>query len=180
MTIKTLDTRHSTLEKAVIRDRSGSVICPRVFSVQCPVSILSFFLSAFLILPACAQAPTPRACFKGACYSVEIAQTPESRQHGLMEREGLKPGTGMLFVFDEPGRYGFWMKNMKFPIDILWLDNEEKVVHIAENVPPCQSDPCPAYMPPSDARYVLEIPAGDAVKSGVSTSEKAILEAVQP
>jgi hypothetical protein len=84
----------------------------------------------------------------------------------------------MLFVFDTPGRYGFWMKNMKFSIDILWLDSEETVVHIAENVPPCQDDTCPVLMPPSDARYVLEIPSGEAAKSGIIISEKAKFEAI--
>jgi uncharacterized membrane protein (UPF0127 family) len=138
-----------------------------------------FFLSCLLLaLPACAE--NPRVCLKDACYSVEVARTPEARERGLMERDGLKAGNGMFFVFDVPGRYGFWMKNMKFPIDILWLDSEEKVVHIADNVPPCTSEPCLVYMPPSDARYVLEIPAGDAVKLGIRLSEKARLDAIKP
>jgi uncharacterized membrane protein (UPF0127 family) len=139
----------------------------------------AFFLYCLLFaLPACADGP--RACFRDTCYSIEIARTPETRERGLMGRDGLKPGTGMLFVFDTPGRYGFWMKNMKFPIDILWLDSDRKVVHIAGNVPPCQSDPCPVYTPLSEARYVLEIPSGDETKLGLGLSEKARLEAFQP
>jgi uncharacterized membrane protein (UPF0127 family) len=54
------------------------------------------------------------------------------------------------------------MKNMKFAIDILWLDENKKIVHVSSNVPPCVTDPCPVYNPGMPARYVLEIPAGDA------------------
>jgi uncharacterized protein len=145
----------------------------------------SIFISACCLLSAAsclshAQLDTPRVCFKDACYSVEIARTPEALERGLMERDGLPAGTGMLFVFDVPGRHVFWMKNMKFLIDILWLDDEGKVVHVAQNAPPCAEEPCAVYAPPSDAKYVLEIPAADAAKLGISLSEKARLEAIEP
>ncbi|RLE03514.1 MAG: hypothetical protein DRJ11_04065 [Candidatus Aminicenantes bacterium] len=94
----------------------------------------------------------------------ELAVTPWERQRGLMFREELAANEGMLFIFEEDGLYSFWMKNMKFPLDILWLDKNKKIVHIEENVPPCQAEPCPSYTPSLPARYVLELKAG-SVKS---------------
>ena len=80
----------------------------------------------------------------------------------------------MLFVFDHDDRYRFWMKDMKFPIDIIWLDRRDRIVTIHENVSPCPADPCPVYTPPANARYVLEVSAGFSrahdLKPGVRVS----------
>lgn len=73
----------------------------------------------------------------------------------------------MLFIFEENGVYPFWMKNVSFPIDILWLDDQKTVVHVGEDVPPCREAPCPVYSPGVPARYVLEVPAGDAKRYGL-------------
>ncbi len=117
-----------------------------------------------------------RVCFQDTCYAVDIAADPASREQGLMQRDGLKPGQGMLFLFDSPGRFSFWMKNMKFPIDILWLDSSGQVVYLANKVPPCQDTPCAVYTPDFDATYVLEIPAGDALVHSIGLTSKASLE----
>jgi uncharacterized membrane protein (UPF0127 family) len=137
-------------------------------------TVISFLSCPLFALPACAE--DPRVCFKETCYSVEIAQTPDARERGLMGRGGLKSGAGMLFIFEASGRYGFWMKNMKFPIDIIWLDNAKKVVHIAKSVPPCRKDPCPVYMPPYFARYIVEIPSGDAASKKIRLFDQAIFQ----
>jgi uncharacterized membrane protein (UPF0127 family) len=64
------------------------------------------------------------------------------------------------------------MKNCKFPIDMVWLDDEHKVVHVAEAVPPCKAEPCPVYEPLRKARYVVELNAGQArrEKAAVGTT----------
>ncbi|MCP2620252.1 DUF192 domain-containing protein [Candidatus Aminicenantes bacterium AC-334-K16] len=90
----------------------------------------------------------------------ELAVTPLERQRGLMFREELAADEGMLFVFEEDGLYSFWMKNMKFSIDILWLDKNKRIIHLEENVPPCTTEPCPSYTPALPSRYVLELKAG--------------------
>lgn len=90
----------------------------------------------------------------------ELAVSPEERQRGLMFREGLAEDEGMLFIFEEDGIYSFWMKNMKFSIDIIWLDRNKRIVHIEEKVPPCLREPCPSYTPSLPARFVLELKAG--------------------
>ena len=98
----------------------------------------------------------------GRVLQVEVMVNDEDRAMGLMFRPSLPQDRGMLFVFDEPGFHGIWMKNCRFPIDILWLDEERKVVHVAEAVPPCRKEPCPTYRPLRKAAYVVELNAGQA------------------
>jgi len=86
----------------------------------------------------------------------------EDRQMGLMFRPSLSLDKGMLFIFEEPAFHTIWMKNCKFPIDIVWLDDDKKVVHLAESVPPCTAEPCPVYSPLRKASYVVELNAGQA------------------
>ncbi len=96
----------------------------------------------------------------GKIIRVTVADTPEARQKGLGGRNGLAPDEGMLFIFPEDGTYGFWMKNMKFPIDILWISSAQEVVFMAQNV---SSDTYPqVFTPTTPVRYVLELPAGYA------------------
>lgn len=98
----------------------------------------------------------------GSAIAVEIADGPQERARGLMFREGLGDGEGMLFVFERDGFHPFWMKNMHFPLDIVWLDSDGRVVYLETNVPPCLGPPCPLYVPMAPARYVLEVSANSA------------------
>ena len=87
-------------------------------------------------------------------FNTIIVDTPESRQKGLGGRESLATSTAMLFVFDYPDKYGIWMKDMNFPIDILWLDKEGRIVHIEENISP-ETFP-KTFFPLDESLYVLE------------------------
>jgi uncharacterized membrane protein (UPF0127 family) len=107
----------------------------------------------------------------GKVLQTEVMASDEDRAMGLMFRPSLAQDHGMLFTFDRVDFHGFWMKNCKFAIDMVWLDEEKKVVHVAESVPPCKSDPCPVYQPLRRAAYVVELNAGQARR------EKAILGA---
>ncbi len=111
---------------------------------------------------------------------VEIADTPATRQMGLMFRENLLPSEGMVFIFDEPGYFPFWMKNTLIPLDMLWLDAEGRVVSIAQSVPPCEADPCPSYPPDpgSTATYVVEVVAGFAKQHAVSRGDVLELKGI--
>jgi uncharacterized membrane protein (UPF0127 family) len=101
---------------------------------------------------------------KGA-LEVEVANTRASRELGLTGREGMQDDEGMLFVFDSPGRYGWWMKDMKFSVDIIWINENGTVVSIERNLSP---DTYPkTYMNQADASYVLEVNAGLAEKFGL-------------
>lgn len=90
----------------------------------------------------------------------EIVDTPAKRILGLSGRDSLSKGTGMLFVFETPDLHGFWMKDMNFPIDIIWFNEYSEVIHIVENASP-ESYP-ETFTPPSPSLYVLEVPAGFA------------------
>jgi uncharacterized membrane protein (UPF0127 family) len=105
----------------------------------------------------------------GTTIQAEVADTEAKRRMGLMFRESLAPDRGMLFVYPKPGIYPFWMKNCRFPIDILWLAPDKRIVRIIERVPPCPADPCPNYNPRVEALYVIEVSAGFAQREGLKT-----------
>lgn len=106
---------------------------------------------------------------KGA-LEVEMVDTENSRELGLSNRPSMNDDEGMLFVFDTPGRYGFWMKDMKFSLDIIWINQNGVVVAIERNVTP-ESYPKP-YINQSEALYVLEINAGLAERFGLYMGSK--------
>ena len=98
----------------------------------------------------------------GKEISVEVADTVEKRSLGLGKRSGLENGWGMLFVFEKRKQHGFWMKDMQFPLDIIWLENH-RIVHILRNVQPAKSGVTPPVLtPPVVGNIVLEIDAGRA------------------
>ncbi|PIR40735.1 MAG: hypothetical protein COV32_01805 [Candidatus Yonathbacteria bacterium CG10_big_fil_rev_8_21_14_0_10_43_136] len=88
---------------------------------------------------------------------VTIADTPALRQKGLSGRNGLGSNEGVLFVFPKPDFYGFWMKDMHFPIDIIWFDENYEVVDVWERANP-ESYP-QIYTSQSESRFVLEVQA---------------------
>ncbi len=96
----------------------------------------------------------------GETIIADLVKTDEERSRGLMFRNTLNVDQGMLFVFEKEGLYSFWMKNMNFAIDILWLDRQKRIVHLEHNVPPCKKEPRPSYAPLVPAKYVLELKAG--------------------
>ncbi len=102
-------------------------------------------------------------CIGEKCFSVELADTPDKRTSGLMGRDGLGDGAGMLFVFDKEGNHSFWMKDMRFEIDIVWINSDREIVYISSDAKPCEPiGPCLPITPPEKALYVLEVDAGKA------------------
>jgi uncharacterized membrane protein (UPF0127 family) len=117
------------------------------------------------------------ACFPdGSCLTLEVVETSADRARGLMHRESLPQEFGMLFEFGYDARHSIWMKNMRFPIDIIWLAKDGRVTDVLENAPPCESDPCPTYLPREKSRYVLETNAGYARAHNTREGEKITLE----
>ncbi len=108
----------------------------------------------------------------GKTIKVMVADTPELLAKGLGGRTGLAPNEGMLFVFDTEAKHRFWMKDMLFPIDILWLSHTGEVIDIRKSVSP---DTYPTvFEPQAPARYVLELPSGfsesNKIKIGDTTA----------
>ena len=116
------------------------------------------------VTPAAAVAPT--VSVGGATFSVELAVTSDEQRHGLSDRPSMDPGAGMLFVYDSPKVVVFWMKNMHFPLDILWIGADCTLVDFSRNVPPpapgTESSDLERYRPGADIQYVLEVNAGAA------------------
>ena len=101
----------------------------------------------------------------GQRYQVEIANDDAERARGLMFRDELAAGHGMLFIHDNEEPLAYWMKNTRIPLDILYFDNDLKLVSQQRNVPPCSAgDRCPSYPSDAPARYVLELNAGNAAR----------------
>ncbi|MGE4169605.1 MAG: DUF192 domain-containing protein [Candidatus Margulisiibacteriota bacterium] len=90
-------------------------------------------------------------------FAVELAQTSAERAQGLMNRKSLAKNKGMLFVFEAPGFYPFWMKDTLISLDMLWIDDQSKIVSIKHGAKPLDETP---IFPSANARYVLEIQGG--------------------
>lgn len=104
----------------------------------------------------------------GERFCVELAVTPEERARGLMFRDSLADGHGMVFLFEHEEHQSFWMKNTRIPLDILYFDAERRLVSASERTPPCRlGDRCPSYPSDGPAKYVLELNAGEAARLGL-------------
>lgn len=115
----------------------------------------------------------PTVCFEtDDCVVVEIADEPTEKSMGLMNREGLAPDSGMLFVFENVVSPSFWMKNMRFPIDIIWITSDGLIVHIDLDAPLCQAEPCSVYSPKKPVSYVLEVSANYTIEHGITVGSK--------
>ncbi|KFN49139.1 DUF192 domain-containing protein [Arenimonas composti] len=103
---------------------------------------------------------------KGVRIAVEIADEHAERQRGLMFRDRLERGTGMVFVHEREQPLAYWMKNTRIPLDILYFDAQRRLVSVS-NAPPCSAERCPPYPARGPAMYVLELNAGEAESLGL-------------
>ena len=133
------------------------------------VAVSVFLTVAVLLMGAASLRKVPRegeVTIKGETLKVEVAQTPYQMERGLSGRSSLPQGRGIVFVFSVPGFYGFWMKEMNFPIDIIWIGPDFKVVGISSDVSP--STYPKVFTPEVPAQYVLEVAAGWSEKNNIS------------
>lgn len=114
----------------------------------------------------------------GDTVIAEIAATPEERARGLMFRSSVPRGTGMYFIFPSPEPHTFWMLNCLVPLDIAWLDADNRVIYVAEEVPVCPREPCPSYGPPTPASAVLEVGAGEARRTGIRPGARLLVQRI--
>jgi uncharacterized membrane protein (UPF0127 family) len=110
---------------------------------------------------------------RGEKFVVSIADTPAERTAGLAGRSDLAENEGMLFLFEEPGYYGFWMRGMLMPIDIIWL-KDKRVVGFGEAERPLDPDSftLPIYYPPEPVNQVLEVKSGTIRRLGVDVGDE--------
>ena len=157
----------------------------RLFKMRVFILIVMFSLNCLSCVLS--QEAAKKICIKDACVQAEIADTEAARQLGLMFRENLPEGRGMLFIFEDEGRYGFWMKNMKFPIDIIWIDKEKRVVDVKPNLSPCQEvresfaggdkeKSCEIFEPRAKALYALEVEGGFCRRNKIEIGDKVSID----
>ena len=122
------------------------------------ISIAVAILVAVMFVVPIKTVQVPRVFLGGEEIKVTVADTPDIQEQGLSGKKELKADEGMLFIFSNPGTYGFWMKDMLFPIDIIWFDSNRKIVDEWQSARP---ESYPKIHAPRDAsQYVLEVQAG--------------------
>lgn len=122
-------------------------------------------LASLILLSGCASSGGTWVELAGTRYQVELAQNDADRAKGLMFRDAMADDHGMLFVHDRQEPLAYWMKNTKIALDILYFDNERRLVSQQRDLPPCSAgDACPPYPSKRPARYVLELNAGQAAR----------------
>ncbi len=145
------------------------------------IMIIAFFalltlavVAAFVMKKDDTHGATRTVTVKNVEIQTEVRDTMLGRAQGLSGKPSLPEGEGMLFIFDAPGRYGFWMKDMNFPIDLLWIQ-DGKIAGIQEHMVPEPEKNMfllTTYYPPQDVQYVLELPDGDVKKHGFAVGDQ--------
>ncbi len=150
--------------------------------------LITLLLISVIILSGCANNSSikgietstitdiQKICWQETCFKVELAVTSGERGRGLMYREQLAENSGMLFIFECPDIYPFWMNNTLIPLDIIWLNKQRKIVFIKHNALPCQTNICPNIIPEAPASYVLELNAGVAEDIGLKIGDKLVFK----
>lgn len=139
--------------------------------------LLLIQLSLCLLLLGCGDNSDAVVDFKarpvtlpdGTTVKAEVAMNKTDMAKGMMFRDTFPEGRAMLFIHATPNRYPYWMYQVKMPIDIIWMDQQRRVVEIVESAPPCKTkaSECVNYGGTEPATYVLEVPGGYARKHGV-------------
>jgi uncharacterized membrane protein (UPF0127 family) len=117
-----------------------------------------------------ANAPLPRKTLTAGIHRInaEIADEPRTRQRGLMMRERLGPNEGMLFVFEDSAVHCFWMKNTPLPLSIAFIDDQGRVVNLADMTPHSEDSHCPL----KPIRYALEMEQGWFARRGIGGGDR--------
>ncbi len=108
----------------------------------------------------------------GVSYSMTVLRTEAELQKGLSGTKSLPEGQAMVFAFPRDYKWGIWMKDMNYPIDIVWLNSEREVVYLVEDAQP-SSYPKTTFVPDTQSRYVIELPSGTIERTGITKGDPA-------
>jgi uncharacterized membrane protein (UPF0127 family) len=103
-------------------------------------------------------------------YNIELAKTPSQQELGLSQRPCMPSNSALLFLYPIDDKFGIWMKDMRFNIDVIWLDKDKSIVTIVKDMKP-ESYPSKIYYPSKDSRYVIELNAGQVDKLGLKEGQ---------
>lgn len=134
----------------------------------------TLILIAWIILSVILALSAPRTTVRigDGVFRTTLALTAKERAQGLSGTSKLNRSEAMMLVFDRDDKWGIWMKDMRYPLDIIWLNDEQRVVYLVKNAEP-DSYPDRVYKPKTPARYVLELPAGAADSAGIKYGDEA-------
>lgn len=107
---------------------------------------------------------------KDRAFNLEVVRTHEDMSKGLMFRESLDRNKGMIFVYEDEAKRSFWMKNTKISLDMIFIDSNNKVIEIKENIQPCEAKECESYLS-LPAKYVIEINGGVSSDIGLEVGD---------
>jgi hypothetical protein len=102
--------------------------------------------------------------------TVWIADTQKARETGLMGVQRINENEGMLFVYEKPGEYAFWMKNTLMPLDLIFVSNDTKIISI-QHMEPCATEPCKIYAPSAEILYAIEVNGGFAQRNNMTVGQ---------
>jgi len=145
------------------------------------IGFLALILLFVTIVSGLAREPIVVSFDKNGSLSeviVEVVTTNEDKMKGLMYRDYLEDGHGMLFVYEKNSQVMMWMKNMQIPLDIIFIGSDSVVKHIEQNVPPCyeiDDNLCPRYRSIYLVSYALEVPANFVAENGISVGDSIVL-----
>jgi len=158
------------------------------FNKKLTFSLGAFILISFLIFWQFYKEPSYRSFvafapqdlrqikIKDQVFKLEVADTLAKKQKGLADRESMPQNYGMIFIFEKKGIYSFWMKEMRFPLDFLWIDGD-KIVEITRNVPVPSDEDFLIYQPQVPVNKVIELNAGMA--AAISLGDKIVEDIAQ-
>jgi len=145
-----------------------------VIAIVSGVLIIVFAAFFFIILPIMMK-PKVSLWLGNSVFSVDAAIDESSRIKGLSGVSELAPNRALLMAFPSESKWGIWTKDMKIPIDIIWLDNNKKVIYIVKNASP-ETSTSQMFEPNTLARYVIEFSAGTVDNSAINIGSSAIFQ----
>lgn len=156
-----------TQKKAKAKTKSAPKFLTKIVLI---CLLVVFLLMGLLFKNHHANQDCIRSAETKCAYKLDVADNEEEQALGLSFRDNMAQDRGMLFIFDQADKYCFWMKDMRFNLDIIWLDSNKDIVKVMENVEPATypENFCPA----NPAKYVIELNSGEAKKQGYQLGYK--------
>jgi uncharacterized membrane protein (UPF0127 family) len=148
---------------------SGNLSVTLIISGIVLVIVGSFLL---FVWPGLAM-PETKIFLGDGVFSTDLALTQSARETGLSGKNSLQPDHALLMAFPSEGEWGIWMKDMNFPIDIVWLNKDKKVIYIVLGAQPGDLK---IHYPKSPAKYVVELPAGTVSSKAINTNNTATFD----
>jgi uncharacterized membrane protein (UPF0127 family) len=130
------------------------------------------FVGGVLFLGIRLQAQANELRLHGHSYHISIQRTDAEREKGLSGTASLAKNKAMLFVFPNDDKWRIWMKDMNYPIDIVWLDSDKNVIYVVKDAQP-SSYPNTIFKSDKNARYVIELASGTIERTGISLGDPA-------